>query len=308
MTNTFDPQKDFNAYYYASGCGTPYERNDQWLGFFQGIADRIIVDFQPKTVLDAGCAKGFLVEGFRNRGIEAWGVDISEYAINEVFDTVKPYCWVGSIADPFPQKYDLIVSIEVLEHMPAEMGRKAIANLCAHSEKIIFSSTPFDYMETTHYNVQPPEYWAGEFARHGFFRDVDYDASFITAWSVCFRKNNKPAHQLAYDYERRYWLLGKENADLRLLSNDLRNKTSEAQQTIDNLQQQISALPDQMHVQNLEDRISQLQNKLDQTENEKEMISNEAIAYKERWEAFEQTRTWKFLTTIHKFRKMIFKK
>lgn len=308
MAETFDPQKDFNAYYYATGCGSPYERNDKWLEFFQGIADRIIADFQPETVLDAGCAKGFLVEGFRNRGVDAWGVDISEYAIQEVFETVKPYCWVGSIVDLFPQKYDLIVSIEVLEHMPAEMGRKAIANLCAHTERIVFSSTPFDYKETTHYNVQPPEYWAREFARNGFFRDMDTDVSFITAWAVCFRKNNQPVHQLAYDYERRYWLLGKENTDLRQLSNELRNKTSEAQQIINNLQQQLSTLSDQMQVKNLEDQVNQLQNKLFQSEKEKEVISNEAIAYKERWERFQQTRTWKWLTTIHKFRKMIFKK
>ena len=227
MSDSFNPQKDFDQYYYQHGCGRPYERDEEWLAFFQGIADRIIADVQPKTVLDAGCAKGFLVEGFRNRGIEGWGIDISEYAIQEVYETIKPYCWVGSIADPFPQKYDLIVTIEVLEHMPAEMGQKAIANLCAHADRIIFSSTPLDYKEATHYNVQPPEYWAREFARHGFFRDVDFDASFLTAWAVCFRKVNQPLHQLTYDYERRFWLLRKENVDLRQLTNELRNQIQE---------------------------------------------------------------------------------
>src|SRR3990172_7690927 len=158
MTDPVDPQKDFDAYYYTHGCGSPYERNEQWLAFFQGIADKIIADLQPKTVLDAGCAKGFLVEGFRNRGVEVWGVDISEYAIKEVHETIKPYCWVGSITDPFPRKYDLIVTIEVMEHMTAETGKSAIANLCEHADQILFTSTPFDYKETTHYNVQPPEY------------------------------------------------------------------------------------------------------------------------------------------------------
>ncbi len=154
MGETYNPQSDFDAFYYAHGCGLPYERNEQWLGFFQQIADRIIADFQPNTVLDAGCAKGFLVEGFRNRGIEAWGVDISEHAIQSVHESVKPFCWEGSIADPFPNRYDFIITIEVLEHMPAELGRLAIANLCAHSDRILFTSTPFDYKEATHYNVQ----------------------------------------------------------------------------------------------------------------------------------------------------------
>ena len=44
--------------------------------FFDWIAERITRDINPKTVLDAGCAMGFLVEGLRARGVEAWGVDV----------------------------------------------------------------------------------------------------------------------------------------------------------------------------------------------------------------------------------------
>ena len=142
MTDSFDPQNDFDAFYYAMGCGSSYDRRGHWLGFFQGMADQIIADLHPKNVLDAGCAKGFLVEGLRNRGVEAWGIDISEYAIQEVFDPIKPYCKVGSITDPFPQKYDLIVTIEVVEHMAAEMGKKAIANMCAHTDRVLFHRPP----------------------------------------------------------------------------------------------------------------------------------------------------------------------
>ncbi|MHB0989215.1 MAG: class I SAM-dependent methyltransferase [Bellilinea sp.] len=242
MADSFDPQNDFDAFYYAKGCGSPYERNERWLAFFQGIADQIIADLQPKNVLDAGCAKGFLVEGLRNRGAEAWGIDISEHAIQEVFDTIKPYCKVGSITDPFSQKYDLIVTIEVVEHMPAVMGKKAIENMCAHADRILFSSTPVDYRETTHYNVQPPEYWAREFARHGFFRDVDFDASFITSWAVCFKKVDQPLHQLTYDYERRFWLLWKENTDLRQLSNELSKQLKAEKKKADGLEQRWEAL------------------------------------------------------------------
>jgi len=242
MGEIYNPQNDFDAFYYTHGCGAPYERNEQWLRFFQSIADHLISDFQPQTVLDGGCAKGFLVEGFRNRGVEAWGIDISDHAIQEVHESVKPFCWVGSITEPFPRRYDLIVSIEVVEHMPGEMGKKAISNLCAFSDRILFTSTPFDYKETTHYNVQPPEYWAREFARHGFFRDVDYDASYITAWATCFRKSDQPVHQLAYDYERRYWLLWKENTDLRALSNELRDQVRVNTQNIEQLSARENAL------------------------------------------------------------------
>ncbi len=198
----------FDAYYYSHSCGDlPYERNQGWLDLFARIAERIIQDIQPVTVLDAGCALGFLVEGLRNQGVEAFGIDISDYAIENVHRTIKPYCWQGSVIDPFPQKYDLIVTIEVLEHLPKEQAEAAVANLCAFADDILFSSSPFDYKEPTHFNVQPPEYWVNVFGRHGFYRDVDFDASFITPWTVRYRKLRDPIQRVIVDYERKLWLL-----------------------------------------------------------------------------------------------------
>ncbi len=219
----------YDAHYYATGCGDAYERNEKWLRFFGGIAQRIIEEINPETILDAGCAMGFLVEGFRRRGVKAYGVDISEYAIANVHQDIKPYCQVASITEPFAQKYNLIVSIEVLEHLPKSDAEKAVANLCQHANDILFSSTPFDYKEITHFNVQPPEYWAEQFARHNFYRDVDFDASFITPWAVRFRQRSEPVHRIIKDYERRYWLLGKENTDLRALTGEMRQDVRSAE-------------------------------------------------------------------------------
>src|SRR5689334_22980048 len=70
------------------GGGGPYERNERWLGFFAEVADGIVRDLAPKTVLDAGCAMGFLVEALRQRGVEASGIDVSEYAISKVDESV----------------------------------------------------------------------------------------------------------------------------------------------------------------------------------------------------------------------------
>ena len=73
---------EYGAFYYRHDCGVPYERNEHWLGFFDRIAEGIVRDLHPTSVLDAGCAMGFLVEGLRKRGVEACGIDISEYAIS----------------------------------------------------------------------------------------------------------------------------------------------------------------------------------------------------------------------------------
>jgi len=225
----------FDAHYYAHGCGEPYGRSEAWLAMFNAIAGRIQQEIGPASVMDAGCAMGLLVEALRQRGVEAYGMDISEYSIGRVHPDIQPYCQVGSVTEPFEQGYDLIVSIEVLEHMSAPESEKTVENFCQHTDDVLFSSTPFDYKEATHFNVQPPEYWAELFARHGFYRDVDFDASFITPWAVRFRRRNEPAHRLIRDYERKFWLLWKENTDLRSLILEMRNDLSDARDQIEQL-------------------------------------------------------------------------
>ena len=214
----------FDAYYYRNCCGQPYERNETWLTFFGGIADRIVRDIAPRTALDAGCAMGLLVETLRARGVDATGVDISTYAIERAHESVRPYCRVGSIAEPFDRRVDLIVCIEVVEHMPADEAERAIANLCRHTDDVLFSSTPFDFREPTHVNVHTPEYWGEQFARHGFFRDVDFDAGFITRWAVRYRRRTEPLARIVRDYERRFWELRLAESDARAYSMDVQKR------------------------------------------------------------------------------------
>ena len=229
-TNPKDAAELFDASYYATGCGAPYERSPIWLALHNAFATHIVSDIVPQTVLDAGCAIGLLVEALRNRGVDAWGIDISEYAISQVPTALKPYCAVHSITEPFGRRFDLIVCIEVLEHLPRVQSEQAVINLCRHADDILFSSSPEDYKEATHFNVQPPEYWAEHFARQGFYRDVDFDARFITPWAARFRKRSEPPHRLAKDYERKFWLLQNENAQLREQAALIRGHLDQVQQ------------------------------------------------------------------------------
>lgn len=241
---SYDANELYDAHYFAHGCGVPYERNEHWLTFFTAIAEVIARDMQPRTVLDAGCAMGFLVEKLRERDIEAYGVDISEYAIENVHESVRPYCWQGSITDPFPRAYDLIVCIEVVEHMRPWDAEQAIENMCLHAEEVIFSSTPFDYRESSHFSVRPPEHWASLFAQQGFYRDVDFDASFVTPWAGRFRRRRDPVARILGEYERRFWLLWKENTDLRSLTVEMREHDRNTEQTVAVMQQEIQTQKD----------------------------------------------------------------
>lgn len=225
-----EPSELYDAKYFEHGCGKPYKRDDHWLNFWEKIAGRINNEIQPSSVMDAGCAMGFLVEKLREKGVEANGIDISEYAISEVHESVRDFCRVGSVAEPFDKKYDLITCVEVLEHLPQDDAERAVANFCLHSDRILFSSTPLDYKEATHFNVQPPEVWSELFAKQGFFRDVDFDASFLTPWAVLYVKRDLPIHRIVRSYERKFWLLWKENTDLRTLVREINDLTEQNKQ------------------------------------------------------------------------------
>lgn len=233
----------YDSYYYAHGCGLPYNREEKhWSQFFAAIADRIVADFGPAVVLDAGCAMGFLVEALRERGAEAFGVDISEYAIANVAAAVRPFCRVRSITDPLPRKYELIVCIEVLEHLLPADSERAVANLCAHSDDILFSSSPDDYKEATHFNVQLPDYWAEQFARHGFHRDLEYNASYVTPWAIRFRRSRQPAPKVVRAYERRLWLLEREANGGRTLALEQRRQLADQEHQLRQLQAEVARL------------------------------------------------------------------
>jgi len=257
-----NPSADlYDELYYRHYCGDlPYERTEAWLRFFGGVADRIVAEIAPKTVLDAGCALGLLVESLRDRQVEAYGVDISEYAIRSVRPDIAPYCWNGSITDPLPRRYDLVVSIEVLEHLPREEAEKAVANLCQFTDDVLFSSSPIDYREATHFNVKPPEYWAELFLRQGFVRDVDCDASFITSWAVRFRRQSVTMQRLVHDYERRFWPVWKENAELRSLVNELRGRVDAFERDNDGLKRHRAAADELLQLAT--QRLAEIENSL----------------------------------------------
>lgn len=272
------PSNLFDEYYYRHDCGErPYQRDEAWLNFFDGIAEKIVRKIGPKSVMDAGCAMGFLVEGLRKRDVDAFGVDISSYAISVVHPSIKEYCWEGSITSPFPQKYELITCIEVLEHMPMEDAELAIKNFCQYSDDILFSSTPFDFKETTHVNVRQPEYWAEQFATYGFYRDVDFDASFITAWAVRFRKRPLKLNELVRQYEKHYFMLKKENADLRNFANESKTTLGyyeksfeEIEQVKDHFQLVIDQLTNE--IDGLRNNLSEEAQKINDLENELEKV------------------------------------
>ncbi len=96
-----------------------YRYDGRWLP----VAKDIIAHFGLKPgmrVLDVGCAKGFLVKDFMlaEPRLEAFGLDISEYALKHCEEEVVGRLHLGS-ADrlPFPDKsFDCVLSINTIHN------------------------------------------------------------------------------------------------------------------------------------------------------------------------------------------------
>jgi glycosyltransferase involved in cell wall biosynthesis/SAM-dependent methyltransferase len=199
-TNGVGTAELYDKGYFEKHFNPPYRRNEtQWLDFFNHIAEQLIQSLKPRTILDVGCAIGFLVEAFWRRGVRAYGIDVSEYAITQVPEDLKGFCSVRSVIEPlpenFPQSYDLLTCIEVLEHMPPDEGKMAIKNMASKTRCILFSSTPHDLVEPTHVNVRPVIYWLQSFAEVGFYPDLRFDASFVSPQAFLLRKTRPKANE-----------------------------------------------------------------------------------------------------------------
>jgi len=84
-------------------------------------AEFIVEKFHPTTVLDVGCAYGELVKWLTDIWIEAYGIDGSEYAINNSDPSIKSKLFkvnLNSDKIPFENKtFDVVGSFYSVEHI-----------------------------------------------------------------------------------------------------------------------------------------------------------------------------------------------
>lgn len=236
--------------YYKTGCGRDYNDNKYWKSFFASMAESIIKDFQPKTVLDMGCAYGYLVEALRSRGVEAYGIDISKYAISSADESIKPYLKnmsaLDNLPDEFPKHFDLVVSIEMIEHLYEEDCIKVIEKMVSYADKVLLSSTDSDFDEPSHFNVQPRSYWCEKFAEKGYFRELKGDYTYISPNTYLFIKNERAPFAQVSDYETmladmksKIDNLEVNETELKREQNNFRLKIIEIQEAIFNLEKYI---------------------------------------------------------------------
>jgi hypothetical protein len=161
-------------------------------------ARRLVADLQPASVLDTSTEPGVLLEKLGELDVEASGLDAAE-----------------TLREPLERKYDLVVCIDVLEQLSPADAEAALENLCASTDRVLFSSTPFQYSEPANVNVHAPEDWSAQFARQGFVRNLDYDASFLTQWAALYERSHTLLPEVVRTYDRAWWQLRLEVRQVR---------------------------------------------------------------------------------------------
>jgi ubiquinone/menaquinone biosynthesis C-methylase UbiE len=100
-------------------------------GRWQSVANDIVLHFGLKPgdrVLDVGCAKGFLVKDLLALGIDAYGVDVSNYALMKCEPEVVGRLQIGNAESlPFPDKsFDAVLSINTIHNLSRESCKLAL--------------------------------------------------------------------------------------------------------------------------------------------------------------------------------------
>lgn len=192
MDNPSMSTKESNKYnfdYYERGleAGVSCYYNYKWLPYktiptVMAYIDHLNIE-RGASVLDFGCAKGFYVKALRLLARDAWGCDISNYAISAADDETKRYVKVcdGEAPIPFNRCFDYIIAKDVLEHLEEEevisllqAAKKAVPKkffivvpLTKNGKYII----PSDELDATHKIRKTKQEWADFLTSSGWHLD-----------------------------------------------------------------------------------------------------------------------------------------
>ncbi len=146
-----------------------------------------------KSVVDVGCGVGTWLSVYHKQGVtEILGID-GAYVDRKLLMIDQDRFQAHDLATPLDidQKFDLVQSLEVAEHIDAGYAAQFISELTRLGNVILFSAAIPCQLGTGHVNEQFIDYWIDLFIEHGY-QPVDYLRPRI--WDnndveVCYRQN-----------------------------------------------------------------------------------------------------------------------
>jgi ubiquinone/menaquinone biosynthesis C-methylase UbiE len=108
-----------------------------------------IAALSPRSFLDAGCGEGFVAQRVLREipGLELTGCDVSEAALAVAASANPDARFVpGSVvALPFADKsFDVVGCFEVMEHLPGDLPRQALAEMARVARRAVVLSVPHE--------------------------------------------------------------------------------------------------------------------------------------------------------------------
>lgn len=177
--------------YWKGATKSSYER----LPIGEDLAEEVFRYFGDEGFtcgIDLGCGFGAGPERMRRAGIEFYGVDLSEYAIDygrKLFG-LDGVLHLGSIHDLSrfeDNKFDFVISVQVFEHLPVELVDSLLRELkrtCKPGAKLWISlvcgypgqlKRGYGDIDQTHITLFPKLWWDERFNEYGFDADDDFD-------------------------------------------------------------------------------------------------------------------------------------
>jgi SAM-dependent methyltransferase len=137
------------------------------------IVPLLLKEFKPSSVLDVGCGIGTWLSVFQKNGIiDFLGVDgdyVDRNLLYQYIDKEKFYPFNLNTELDLNRKFDILISLEVAEHIEEKYSDNFIKTLINHSDTIVFSAAiPYQVGEN-HVNEQWPSYWVEKFRKHNYF-------------------------------------------------------------------------------------------------------------------------------------------
>lgn len=130
---------------------------------------------QPHSVVDVGCGIGTWLSVFKELGVkEVLGFD-GDYVDHSQLYICENEFIATDLSKPLrtDKKFDLVISLEVAEHLPKTASDNFVKSLTELGDVILFSAAIPEQGGENHINEQWPEYWEEKFSKHNFkFFDI----------------------------------------------------------------------------------------------------------------------------------------